>query len=132
MPLHGSVGAATTVTTTSVLSQISPGSGVAESPTLEAGPEGRGAADVDAHGERRGDSGQLDSWGLEICVEVCEDSAVTLSGVTIDDSQAYATCSSITVEDVTVDATGELTLYASPVNFINDVVVHGELSAGNP
>ena len=78
-----------------------------------------------------GDSGQLASWGLEICVESCTDSPITISNQMISDTQAYSTCSSITVgPDVTVEGTGDLTLDAPLVIFESDVEISGDLTAG--
>jgi subtilisin-like proprotein convertase family protein len=79
------------------------------------------------------DTGQLDSWSLEICVEVCVESPIVLSNLMIADSQAHATCSSITVgPEVTVESAGQLALEARTIIFIDDVTIVGDLSAGGP
>ncbi len=79
------------------------------------------------------DQGQLDSWGLEICIEVCVDSPLVVANQTIVDPQTRSTCSSITVGPaLTVAAAGSLELVAPIIKFVDVVAIAGELSAGKP
>ncbi len=85
---------------------------------------------VDNYG---GDSGQLDAWSLEICIDPCAESDIVLEDLTVADSQAYTACNSITVgPDVTVESTGELVLNAPLIIFTTGVSISGTLSAGSP
>jgi subtilisin-like proprotein convertase family protein len=80
-----------------------------------------------------GDVGQLDSWGLEVCIETCLDSPIVVSNQTISDDQLRATCSSITVgPTVTVAGAGSLDLIAPTIEFVDVVKIEGELSARTP
>ena len=72
------------------------------------------------------DSGQLDSWGLEICT-ICEENVV-ISNRAIDGHELHVACDAITVGSaVTLENAGVLILDAPVVIFENGVTINGEL-----
>ena len=79
----------------------------------------------------QGDQGQLDSWGLEVCIESCPEDPLVIANQPISDARSYGTCGTITVgPNVTVTSGGSLDLASPEIIFRADVAILGTLSAG--
>ena len=80
-----------------------------------------------------GDTGQIDSWDLEVCTLLCSENIKVIANQAIAGPEVHLACDSITVgPTVTVESAGELVLEAPRVIFEDGVTIDGKLSVRGP